>query len=336
MKKLLIALTSVFLMIACTKSLDTDVKDSEDTSAYKGTCYNPGASAFGSDFRTYLNNNGGSDLTGFGGSTSKTLDCAVVNQPVIFVHGNGDTADGTQMVMGGWVTSRNYFLANGYKPTELYAVNFGLPGMLNAANNYHAPANLSKIKRFIDLVRAYTGASKVDIIAHSLGVTSVRRAVKGGTYCDYTNTCVNLGTSSAAYVDTFVGISGGNRGLNSCGSWPLNVWTPTCGPHGFSINNPFLKEINGGSASMYLYWGVWYPNTLSMKVGTYNYSIKSYADELTCLPVMPTYCYVYSQHTSHLDGQTGGLTYYSAPYGHMGNKEYTTAKQLSMVKNHTY
>ena len=173
-------------------------------------------------------------------------------------------------------------------------------------------------------VKNYTGKSKVDVIAHSLGVTSVRRAVKGGTYCDYTGTCVSL-TALNSYIDTFVGIAGGNRGLNSCGVWPLNVWAPTCGPHGFAISNPFFQELQGGSA-----------RPSSMKVGSYTYSIKSFADELTCAPAMPTTCYIYSYHTSDLYGQNGSKTYYSAPYGHMGAKEYTASVQYNMVKDHTY
>ncbi|OHD12631.1 MAG: hypothetical protein A2Y41_09975 [Spirochaetes bacterium GWB1_36_13] len=337
MKKIIITLTvaAAFILGACAKTEAPDLQSASGDS--KGVCYNPGVNAFGSDFQSYLNSTGNSDLTGFGGSTSKTGDCLIVNEPVVFIHGNGDNASGSAMPMGGWVTSRNYFLANGYKSSELYAVNYGLSGATNAALNYHTAANISKIYRFIVAVKNYSGKAKVDVIAHSLGVTSVRAAVKGGTYKEYTGTSVYLGASINGIVDTFVGISGANRGLNSCGSWPLNNWTPTCGPTGLSINNPFLVAINGGSASMsYSYWTWSYvPNTLSMKVGSYTYSIMSYADELGCLPVMPTYCYVYARHTSYLDGQNGGLTFYSYPYGHMGNKEQTAANQLKMVKNHT-
>jgi hypothetical protein len=321
MKKLSIILVVLALaMFGCAGSQEGQ----SVTTDTKGTCYDPGVYAFGSHFKSYLNNTGNSDLTGFGGSTSITGDCAPVNEPVIFVHGNGDDAAGQYLPMGGWVTSRNYFLSKGYKPTELYAVNYGLPGAANASLNYHAPANLSKINRFILAVKNYTGKSKVDVIAHSLGVTSVRRAVKGGTYCDYTGTCVSL-TALNSYIDTFVGIAGGNRGLNSCGVWPLNVWAPTCGPHGFAISNPFFQELQGGSA-----------RPSSMKVGSYTYSIKSFADELTCAPAMPTTCYIYSYHTSDLYGQNGSKTYYSAPYGHMGAKEYTASVQYNMVKDHTY
>lgn len=339
MQKLLSLLFVLSLIAgACAKNgIDPD---SLSTESSKGTCYNPGISSFGSDFQAYLNQTSNSDLTGFGGSISKTGDCLVTKQPVIFLHGNGDDANGSALgsLIGGWKASRDYFISKGYKPTELYAVNFGLAGVVasgSGSNNYHSPSNISKIYRFILAVKNYTGASKVDIISHSLGVTSARRAIKGGSYCDSLS-CVNLGSSLNSYVDAFVGIAGGNRGLNSCGSWPLNVWTPTCGPHGFSINNPFLKELNGGSAYAYLYWGIWKPNKLSMKTGSYTYSIKSFVDELTCAPSMPVYCYVYSAHTSQLDGENGSKTYYSFPYGHFGLKNNTASVQYNMVANHSY
>lgn len=314
MKKILILIAVASLLAACAQGGDVT----------SDSCYNPGASRFGSHFQSYLNSTGNSDLKGFGGSTTLTGSCAVNNQPVIFIHGNGDTADGSLLPMGGWKDSRNYFLDKGYKPTELYAVNYGIPGATSGALNYHSPSNLSKIKRFIEAVKNYTGASKVDIIAHSLGVTSVRRAVKGGNYSDYTGTNVYLGQNVNYMIDTFVGIAGANRGLNSCGAWPLNAWAPTCGPHGLSISNPFLQELQGGSA---------FPS--NMKMGSYTYSIKSYVDELACAPVLPTTCYVYGTHTSSLKGENGSKTYYSYPYGHFGLKNKTAYYQYQMVKYHS-
>lgn len=325
MKKMMGLLTILALMVlgACAQSPDMVDGGADGTS--KGSCFNPGINAFGSHFKAYLNSTGNSDLTGFGGSNSKTGGCAVTKHPVIFIHGNGDNASGSAMPMGGWKDSRNYFLSKGYKPTELYAVNYGLPGALNASKNHHAAANLSKIYRFIKAVKNYTGAAKVDVIAHSLGVTSVRRVAKGGTYKDSANATANLGSTNEInnMIDTFVGIAGGNRGLNTCGVWPLMSAMPTCGATGLSINNPFLKDLQGSSSS-----------PRSMKVGSYTYSIYSYADELACAPMIPTTCYVYYVHTSKLQGQTGEKVYYSYPYGHMGAKNKTAAVQLNMVLNH--
>jgi len=337
MKKFLLLLGAMALLLgACAKTEDFTGADI-GVSGTRGVCFDPGVNSFGSHFQAYLNSTGNSDLTGFGGSTSKTLDCAITKQPVIFIHGNGDTVDGTGMPMGGWINSRNYFISKGYKPSELYAVNWGLSGATNASFNYHSIYNLSKVYRFIKAVQTYTGASKVDVISHSLGVTLTRRAIKGGTVSDYANGSLTLGTSLNSFVDTFVGIAGANRGLLTCGEWPLNVWTPTCGPHGLSVNNTFLVDVNGGKAYTYLWWGVWTPNTLSMKVGSYTYSIKSWVDEVACnLAMGSTGCYVYSAHTSTLDGENGSKSYYSVPYGHFGVKNETAAVQYNMVVNHTY
>jgi len=326
MKKILMVVLVGLFMAACSQTTPDSENSFDQSEATKGVCYDPGVKTFGSDFKNYLNSTGNSDLTGFGGSSSKTGDCAIVNEPVIFVHGNADTAWSGTLPLGGWDTSRNYFKSQGYKPTELYAVNYGTPGITGAAVNYHAPANISKVNRFIKAVYSYTG-KKVDIISHSMGVTTVRRAVMGGTYCDYLNVCVSLGSSINSYVDTHVGISGANRGLNSCGVWPLNVWAPGCGPHGLSIGNPFLAGINGGYSSLWGYLGS------NWKTGSYTYSIKSYVDELACAPAMPTYCYIWSVHTSAFKGENGS---YTTAVGHMLNKENTAAKQLSMVKYHSY
>ena len=40
------------------------------------------------------------------------------------------------------------------------------------------------VRKFIEAVIAYTSAAKVSIIAHSMGVTLARRAIKGGKYDD--------------------------------------------------------------------------------------------------------------------------------------------------------
>ena len=77
MKKLSIILVVLALaMFGCAGSQEGQ----SVTTDTKGTCYDPGVYAFGSHFKSYLNNTGNSDLTGFGGSTSITGDCAPVNE----------------------------------------------------------------------------------------------------------------------------------------------------------------------------------------------------------------------------------------------------------------
>lgn len=71
------------------------------------------------------------------------------------------------------------------------------------------------LRAFTEAVISYTGATKIDIIGHSMGVTLGRRVVKGGIVNAAPNP-FNLGPSLASKVDTFIGIAGANFGLYSC------------------------------------------------------------------------------------------------------------------------
>ena len=82
-----------------------------------------------------------------------------------------------------------------------------------SAYQYHSKPN-PKIRAFIQAVKAYTGATKVDIVTHSMGVTLTRKAILGGSGNDAANGgSYNLGSSLTSSVDTFVGIAGANWGL---------------------------------------------------------------------------------------------------------------------------
>lgn len=67
----------------------------------------------------------------------------------------------------------------------------------------------------MEAVIGYTGAKKVDIIAHSVGVPLMRKVVKGGTLIGTDGNCT-LGPPLGAKVDTFLGIAGPNFGLCVC------------------------------------------------------------------------------------------------------------------------
>jgi triacylglycerol lipase len=104
-------------------------------------------------FRSWLAANGYSgydfardDVAGgsYGGKQSDAD--AVINQPVIFIHGNSDSALGTGAPFTGWTASINYFLSRGYKTSELYATTWGPADPAMAIYQYHSKAYLTKIR----------------------------------------------------------------------------------------------------------------------------------------------------------------------------------------------
>ncbi|KFE68334.1 lipase family protein [Hyalangium minutum] len=286
-------------------------------------------SGFTSHFRTWLSANGydsynlvRADLVGgsYGGKASGTD--TVVNQPVIFIHGNSDKAIGTGTAgQSGWNASIDYFLANGYKTSELYATTWGPADASMSAYQYHSKTYVMKVRKLIEAVLAYTGAAKVDIISHSMGVTLARKAILGGTATDsLEGGQYNIGPSLTGKVDTFVGIAGGNRGLVSC--YQTGGSTPTCG----ATNGLYPGYWNGlgvSGRSAYL------ENLMSTSKyeGAYRYSIWSTDDEIIGYNNV-----VYYDYTSRIPGQTGEKVYSGYPYGHFGVKDQTAAVQYSMVK----
>ena len=290
----------------------------------------PVAGGLTSDFQSWLSTHGygaydfnRGDLVGgsYGGRTSPGQ--AIVNQPVIFIHGNSDRALGGDE--GGWQQSLDYFTANGYTEAELYATTWGDADAALAAYQTHNEDNVMHVRKFIEAVLAYTGATKVDIISHSMGVTLARKAVKGGTAHDEdTNTSYNVGSSLKTSVDTFVGIAGANLGLVDC--YDTGPTTPTC------------DAVNGLYPGVLTYFGVTdrsaFLNDLASSSGyegSTRYAIFSTVDEVIGYGDV-----IYGGYTSAIPGDTHNVIYTTAPYGHFGCRDLTTAQQLSMVKNHTY
>lgn len=280
------------------------------------------------NFQTWLNTNGyaGYDFyrggNSYGGKASASE--AVVNQPVIFIHGNSDSALGQSSTLTGWNASINYFKSQGYKTSELYATTWGDADPYDAAYQYHSKPNLQKIRAFIQAVKAYTGAAKVDIVTHSMGVTLARKAILGGSANDSANGgSYNLGSPISSSVDAFVGIAGANWGLVSC--YQANASTPTCGATnglypGYAAGSPpyglsnILYNLN--------YSGSHYE-------GGYVYSIWSTADE-----VIGYGDAVYGRYTSRIPGQNGEVVFDAYPYGHINSKDLTGYYQWRMAKYH--
>lgn len=282
-----------------------------------------------SNFHDWLNNHGFAeydldriDLEGgsFGGMASST-DCAI-KQPVIFVHGNADRCVGG--LIDGWQESINYFKTKGYRSSELYCTSYGPGSVLASSNYYHSKDFIMRIRKMVEAVKEYTGADKVDIIGHSMGVTLARKAVKGGWANDLlAGGDYYIGPALTSSVDTFVGIAGANQGLTAC--YLTGPSTPGCGS-----TNGFYPG--------YMFWGILFGQSEFLKElnlgsqfeGDYRYSLWSTVDE-----VVGGGCLVWWKNTCQLPGQTGDKSFNSYPYGHIGLKDKTGYYQYRMVHDHS-
>lgn len=283
-----------------------------------------GAGGLSPDFRAWLADKGydafdfaRDDLQGgsFGGRQSAGE--ALHNQPVVFVHGNSDRAagEGTESPVG-WTAVIRQFLAAGYTPAELYATTWGPADPEKAGDQVHSAVYVQRIRAFLEAVLAYTGAERLDVIAHSMGVTLARRAILGGNLDGHA-----LGPPLTARVDTFVGIAGANRGLTTCF---------------FARQLPTCSDEDGFFPGYAFFWGV---TGLSDFLGELNaepgfegahvYSIWSRADPLIGFGGL-----VYGKYTSRIPGQDGEKVYDRYPYGHFCVRDLSARVQLEMVRDH--
>jgi pimeloyl-ACP methyl ester carboxylesterase len=252
----------------------------------------------------------------FGGRTAPGQ--ALTHDPVVFVHGNSDLAYGTATDQTGWAASYQYFLQNGYTLAELYATTWGPADATLASEQYHSKAYVLQERQFLEAVLAYTGASQVDVIAHSMGVTLARKVVLGGTATDEQLGSYSVGSALTARIDAFVGIAGGNLGLANC--FTASAF-PTCDAIDGFYPGVAGPPVTGRSAFL--------SDLLSSQgyEGAFRYSIWSTADN-----VIQYGDIVYGSPTSRLPGQTGEIQ--STSYDHFQLKDLTAAAQLSLVRDH--
>jgi predicted alpha/beta hydrolase family esterase len=304
MKKVLsILLISLFVVFsfACTT---VDPGQSADSGAIATGVYYP-PTGFGSHFSSWLSTNGYGSAFPNGGFGGSTVAPAPVKQVVIFLHGNGSKAQGNLSDADGWKNSYDHFRANGYKDGELYALNY--PTENAAAYNDHNSTRINMVKNFINAVYAYTG-KQVNVVAHSLGVTLARKAMKDG----------NLYSK----VRTFVALCGANSGLLTCGYWLYGIYycvaTATCSrstglcwyPYG-TDDGTFIRALKSSTYG---------DNQMSGKT-TRTYVIKSMVDEIAT-----------PYATADLAGAYKTQTYSVVPYGHFGTKNYSASVQRQMVE----
>jgi pimeloyl-ACP methyl ester carboxylesterase len=141
---------------------------------------------------------GGDAYHGTDGAAAEPVDFADATTdrtPVVFVHGNQrDACD--------WTDHAHFFLQRGYGGGELWAITFrqGTPTHRSMA---------AQLDAFVGRVREHTGADRVAVVAHSLGVTGVRYWLAARDRYDW--------------VETVVGLAGANHGT------VLNAWCAEAG-----------------------------------------------------------------------------------------------------------
>jgi pimeloyl-ACP methyl ester carboxylesterase len=174
----------------------------------------------------------------------------VQHTPVIFLHGNNDTPFPTACNPYGAIHSlAQYFSDHGYSPSELWGLGYqgdqcDLLGdqTIRSSVAHSTVANVFELDRFVHAVLDYTGAKRVDIVGHSLGVTLARTWMKA--------------THQGHLVRRLVAIDGPNHGIISCSPDPANYWalpanggfTPTsavCEEYG-RADSPLLSWLNRG------------------------------------------------------------------------------------------
>ena len=241
--------------------------------------------------------------------------------PVVFIHGNSDRALGQEgsSTFTGWMASLAYFQAKGYAPWELYATTWGPADRDQGSRQTHGRAYLMQVRAFLRAVKDYTGAEKVSVVAHSMGVTLARKAILGGPGVDAEG-AYDLGAPLTPMIDTFVGIAGANLGLQACAQVPDLVpacstrdgFFPGYGPDGKGLS-AFLAGLQVSShyegARVYAIW-----STEDALIGPGNLA--------------------WGRATSPIPGQDGEKVFREAPYGHIGVKDLTAHHQWRMVAFH--
>ncbi len=209
---------------------------------------------------------------------------ATCHDTVVLVHGNtGSPAD--------FQNTYNLLRQQGWSDAQIVAPNWGNKNC--AACNDHNGSEETPIKTAISSAIAGSCSGHIDVIGHSMGVTLAMHEID------------KLNVSSK--VDVFIGIAGAVHGLWSCGMYPYNVATSTCGSWGLSVSNPFLQSLAGH------------------RFGAKMYSMKSLSDEINCYAS----CFVYGVHTSTIPGEDYSFTY---PYGHYQLLWLTAADQVSLLQ----
>lgn len=159
-------------------------------------------------------------------------------RPVIFVHGNSEDASfwrAAESGEGTVVHVRDRFLADGYCLKELWAISYtGAKGYLTSND-----LNVDDVYGFIGAVRSYLDlgpGDKVDVVAHSLGVTVVRKAL----YLHYDELKDQIGN--------LILVAGANHGTTTCRGVGAAHGSRVC--EEVEPGSDWLAELNAGPLNM--------------------------------------------------------------------------------------
>ena len=141
--------------------------------------------------------------------------------PVVFVHGNGDTA-------ALWTTTLWRFETNGYDRKLLHAIDFRYPLARNDDSKPQplrssAAESMQQLAEFVDEVLKTTGRDKVVLVGNSRGGNAIRNYIKNG--------------GGAARVSHAILGGTPNHGVSD--------WEETRGNE-FNGKGPFLTQLNAG------------------------------------------------------------------------------------------
>jgi len=172
----------------------------------------------------------GKPVIGFGSDIGR-----VEHVPVIFLHGNNDTPFATDCNRLGRIQAfAQFFLDHGYRPSELWGLGYQgdqcdlkLDNTHRSGISHTTAAAVPILRQFVRAVLDVTGARRVDIVAHSLGVTVAREWM--------------LQDNAYRKVRALVAIDGPNHGIIDCSPSPANFYQLPSGG-GFTPSSAVCDE----------------------------------------------------------------------------------------------
>jgi len=213
------------------------------------------------------------------------LTALACTDPVVLVHGNTATPSS-------WEHTYDLLISEGYSANNIYRPDWG--SKTCAACNNHSGSEETPVRQALTDALNNSCSGQIDVIAHSMGATLAAQQIDK--------------LAIASNVDSFVSIAGAFRGLRSCGIYPFNIWSSTCGVNGLSIQSPFLDSIYG------------------QPFANRTYSIKSYIDQIVC---STGFCTVGGIHSSQIWNEDASYTY---ALGHFGLQTDTAQMQYDLIK----